>query len=622
MKGVWLVITVLIMAILMFSSTPSGKMEITSNNVLYLDNGVLKVGVKLDWGGAISEIWYKGVNLINNHDTGRLIQISLYDRNDYYNYSDCGDPNWGWNPVQGGDKYKHGSPVITYYSKGYELYIKTRPYQWNPDNKGGGSDTPVYSDVILEQWVSFGPQPNILKIKYRITSLSSDFHAATAQESPCLYTNSMFNRFVIYNGTSPWTNDSLSYYSLPVYPDPALVKRSVEYWAALVNSTNDGIGIYSPYLYKSFIALGFPSSASTSYFRGHREFSIHSNGVLEDEIYVIAGSISKIRKEVYELHSDTSSQLSWDFNNTDNYNDMWYAENQISDFSVSGGYLNMNSSGNDPYIVLTNALGIEAKSHTRMEIRMFVSAGNTGAIYFTNLTDENFDDNKVISFNLQPGSFMVYDLNLSSVSGWQGVIEELRFDPTDTVGEIKIDYIKFVGSEPAEKIPVYRLYSQSRGDHMYTTDSVEKYWAEKIGSYQYEGICCYVLNKRINGASPLYYLYIPSTKDSFYTINDQERKNAINNNAVYIGIIGYVFSTQIPNTMSVYRLYNPATGDHFYTTDWNEAQNANQSLGYEYEGVSFYVYTEGGEINEFPSSLLAIVLIVFIVLISRAKNRL
>jgi hypothetical protein len=45
----------------------------------YLDNGVVKVGVDLNHGGAIVFLSHDGGdNLINNFDLGRQIQLSFY----------------------------------------------------------------------------------------------------------------------------------------------------------------------------------------------------------------------------------------------------------------------------------------------------------------------------------------------------------------------------------------------------------------------------------------------------------------------------------------------------------------------------------------------------------------
>ncbi|MBI4762494.1 MAG: hypothetical protein HY780_14925, partial [Chloroflexi bacterium] len=61
---------------------PAGKAKFTDGDrTMYLDSGVVRIGVDKDWGGAIREIWFDGQNLVNNWDGGRLIAVSIYDGN-------------------------------------------------------------------------------------------------------------------------------------------------------------------------------------------------------------------------------------------------------------------------------------------------------------------------------------------------------------------------------------------------------------------------------------------------------------------------------------------------------------------------------------------------------------
>src|SRR5574342_749007 len=46
--------------------------------VIYLDRGRVRVTVDMRWGGAVRVIALDGTNVINNHDGGRLLGISLY----------------------------------------------------------------------------------------------------------------------------------------------------------------------------------------------------------------------------------------------------------------------------------------------------------------------------------------------------------------------------------------------------------------------------------------------------------------------------------------------------------------------------------------------------------------
>ncbi len=110
-----------------------------TGTMIRIDNGMIRVGVETKCGGTVAEIVIGGQNLINNSDcTGRQVQAALYDGNAAYdNCAGCTGV-WGWDPVQGGDKYNAGSPVILQESDSQSIHILTRPLEWNPDDKGGG----------------------------------------------------------------------------------------------------------------------------------------------------------------------------------------------------------------------------------------------------------------------------------------------------------------------------------------------------------------------------------------------------------------------------------------------------------------------------------------------------
>ena len=76
--------------------------EMPTEDVAYISDGKYKLGVKLTWGGGVSylEDLTDGddsiTNLLNDHDTGRLIQQSYYGTDQY----DCGtymDNKWNYN---------------------------------------------------------------------------------------------------------------------------------------------------------------------------------------------------------------------------------------------------------------------------------------------------------------------------------------------------------------------------------------------------------------------------------------------------------------------------------------------------------------------------------------------
>jgi len=87
-----------------------------NDDLRFMDNGVVKLGVDMTRGGSIA--WFGASNstqnLVNAHDMEREIQLSLYSGPSFYNPDDkCEklfmDQEWCWNPIGAGDiKGNHG----------------------------------------------------------------------------------------------------------------------------------------------------------------------------------------------------------------------------------------------------------------------------------------------------------------------------------------------------------------------------------------------------------------------------------------------------------------------------------------------------------------------------------
>src|SRR5207245_8774802 len=194
-----------------------------SGSVLYLesDSGtdVSRIGLETIWGGSIVEVSLNGTNYVNEHDTGREVQAAQYDGSAQYdNCAGC-TGSFGWNPVQGGDKYDHGSPVLTQTLTTDSLYINAQTYQWNPDDKGVGGAQPVPGDTYVEATISAVTEHAFtFKVHYKITHFGTDWHANSIQEFPAVYVNLGFDRFVSDSSTSPWANAPVTFVSMPQLP--------------------------------------------------------------------------------------------------------------------------------------------------------------------------------------------------------------------------------------------------------------------------------------------------------------------------------------------------------------------------------------------------------------------
>jgi len=279
-----------------------------SGSVLYLEStanaDTARIGLETQWGGSIVEMSLNGTNFVNMHDTGREIQAAQWDGNAQYQSG-----AFGWNPVQGGDKYDQGSPVLAQNLNNDSLYIKAQPYQWNPDDKGGGPGQPVLGDTYVETTVTAETEHAFtFKVHFKVTHFGTDQHADVLQEFPAVYANLEYNRFARYGGTRPWTNDPISFTTMPLLPNGSPPLYAPEQWAAYVDNTDAGLAVFIPGVAPYF--LGFtaagdpgPTGFGTNYFNALTIYSFGPNSVLEGDVYVVAGDYKHARQVIYDLHN-------------------------------------------------------------------------------------------------------------------------------------------------------------------------------------------------------------------------------------------------------------------------------------------------------------------------------
>lgn len=220
----------------------------------FIENERFKVGVRLKWGGGINYIadsrnTVPGLtNLVNQCDTGRLIQQSYYGTgpNDEYTPGHFNNSNWSYNPVQGGDKYQNHSRIIDIVMGENSLYIKAQPQDWSLDNH----ITPSYMENTYTLFADY------IRVDNRFVDFSGWNHPCSTQEVPAFYTVSYLDRFTWYAGSKSWTGDVLSWRDdLNFWGDPrwsgdctfVQKKSNTETWCSWTNKELDyGIGLYVP----------------------------------------------------------------------------------------------------------------------------------------------------------------------------------------------------------------------------------------------------------------------------------------------------------------------------------------------------------------------------------------
>lgn len=289
------------------------------SNLTYIENSRYRLGIKLSWGGGISYLLDRQDgdasigNLINNADTGRLVQQS------YYGTSappyECGTYNgavWSYNPVQGGNLYNMPSRIMDVSVNERSVYIKAQPRDWAKTELAicyMENTYTVYSDRIQvdNRFVDF-------------SGYTTD--SARHQELPAFYTIGYLNTFVHYAGRSPWTGGELSYErSLGFWGgNPSayfnLNSGNTETWCAWINNSSGyGLGLYTPNIdillagrhgYSASPDAKDPADSACSYVAPLCTLKMVSFEPLEYSYLMTSGSIEEIR-DTFNTYKDFST---------------------------------------------------------------------------------------------------------------------------------------------------------------------------------------------------------------------------------------------------------------------------------------------------------------------------
>ncbi len=309
-----------------------------SDNEIYIENDEHKLGINLDWGGALSYLEDKdssveavivdgvtkvdskassrygvkakssNVNLINANDTGRLIQQSYYGTGDCEQYQGeyYGENKWNYNPVQGGNQYNEAAKIVDVRINEESIYIKCRPLDWA---KKKDFITPAYMEA------EYSLSEGLIRADCRFVDFSGYPAATTTQERPAFYCVEPLNRFVYYSGNAPWTGDSkLSYENdLIFWPDAGYPNFSAtENWSAFIGEFDDsfGIGLYVPnkasFLAGVFARGGCTTSdpateGPTSYIAAVETLEFKSFNPMEYSFWLSTGTAQEIRSNFSTL---------------------------------------------------------------------------------------------------------------------------------------------------------------------------------------------------------------------------------------------------------------------------------------------------------------------------------
>jgi hypothetical protein len=302
----------------------------TYNNteMLYLENGSLKVGASLAAGGALchlenldrSVVEYidsngniridegidanavntitDKVNLINVHDLGREIQQSYYanvGKENGYNpdddvlYDGIGD-GYLYNPVQAGSAGDKQTQIIDYELTEDRLYVKSRPQDWFFDN--------TQTDSYMESTYTFD-KGGALIVTNRFINFSQftgmDTMPISGHEIPAVYTVQPLNYFYCETRDGVIHDPNLSPVPTSVCKTSVLQEITENYyyqllaetvvgdWLANVNDKGFGLGMYIPNVYCFSASRGWKSTSSSLLYNYEYDHNIYD---LRDMRYI------------------------------------------------------------------------------------------------------------------------------------------------------------------------------------------------------------------------------------------------------------------------------------------------------------------------------------------------
>ncbi|WP_409346116.1 hypothetical protein [Paenibacillus sp. MBLB4367] len=134
----------------------------------------------------------------------------------------------------------------------------------------------------------------------------------------------------------------------------------------------------------------------------------------------------------------------WSFDQTGDL-EGWTMQNQVTG-TVSGGSLNLTSTGNDPYIWSPDLLNIANPATNRyIRIRLKNNASSTTAqFFFITDSDTVWSSAKSVAFSItaNDSAYKEYSVDMAANGAWTGTVRRIRFDPLYSAGTMNVDWIR------------------------------------------------------------------------------------------------------------------------------------------------------------------------------------
>ncbi len=462
--------------------------EVYADDVYYVENDAYVLGIRLSWGGGVCYIkdknsQIKGIeNLINQADTGRLVQQSYYGTyaNGEYVNGNYNGTTWPYNPVQGGDVHGNASRIIDIVVGDSSLYIKAQPQDWGHNN----DLTISYMENV------YVLEDNYIRVDNRFVDFSGWEHRYANQELPAFYTLSYFNEFSYYAGSKSWedqpltTRDDLGFWGDAKYHDDCTFKirySNTETWCAWTNGLTDyGIGLFVPNVdillagRHAYNGSKDSKNGATNYVAPLCTMKIVSFEPIEYSYMMTTGTLDQIRSTfkankdfatneslhnnyINERIEDEGAAVPMDKLVFDNLNaslKLQAMNNTVTGFDEEQKAATLTvATASDPYANIDytkSAVKLKAEDYTKIVVTYMIPTTNSRSTYNAELflstgTSMNAEGGKSVRGQVvADGEYHTLEISVAGLSFWSGNINAIRFDYFDACGVGDVIYVRSI----------------------------------------------------------------------------------------------------------------------------------------------------------------------------------
>jgi len=172
--------------------------------------------------------------------------------------------------------------------------------------------------------------------------------------------------------------------------------------------------------------------------------------------YTLTDGIPTITTDQIDYFTGSADRVpgQWEFNLTGD-TEGWSSHHMS--VQVIDGALKMTTTveTGDPILSYADEVNLRAEEYSTFEIRCrYKHEGGFDqglCVYFTTAQDGNMSEFMTVKATLDSddsmGEWEVYTVDLTENPAWDGLIKKVRFDPFNCMGEMEIDYMRFIPAE-------------------------------------------------------------------------------------------------------------------------------------------------------------------------------